>query len=485
MASKQQTIEIRMKPQGEVLRKFMRSRARCSFVMGPLGSAKTYQCCQKSFKLMCEQSPDRQGVRKTRWYAVRNTYPDLFGTTIKDWMDLFGDLGKFKQGSKEPPTHFIDFDLEDGTRVLSEAIFIALDREDHVKKLRGAQATWFWLNEMKELAKAIVDMADLRHGRYPSKMDGGPSWHGMFGDYNAPDNDHWIYALAEEDCPEGWEFYKQPGGLIKIGEGKYVENLKAENLNNLPEGYYLRGKEGKAGDWIDVNLCNEYGSVQSGKPVHPEYVDSVHCADEQIPYDPAFPLIIGTDFGRTPAAAILQKNAMRYVAIDEFVSEDMSAAIFAPQLKLYIDSLYPGASVEGWGDPAGDHGGQATETTPIQVMNAKGIPCSPCFTNEILIRRTAVSAPLTRLAMDGKPALLISPKCRTLRKGLKGGFCYRRLQIAGEGRYTDEPDKNRYSHVCEALEYGLLGAGEGMNALSSPKRQEKRKRMPAPNWRAF
>lgn len=409
------------------------------------------------------------------------TYPDLFSTTIKDWLDLFGDLGHFKQGSKEPPTHYLDYELEDGTIVKSEAIFLALDRPDHVKKLRGAQATWFWLNEVKELMKPVVDMADLRHGRYPSKMDGGPTWHGMIGDTNAPDDSHWYYMLAEEDKPEDWEFFRQPGGLMKVADGVYQENPEAENVNNLPEGYYIKGRQGKSADWIDVNLCNEYGSVITGKPVHPEYVDSVHCADAVIEYDPKLPLIIGHDFGRTPAAAILQKNAMRYVAIDEFVTQNMSAAVYGPNLKIYLDTFYPGCTVEGWGDPAGDAKGQATDDTPILVLNASGIPCSPTFTNKTIIRRAAVANPLTRLAMDGKPALLISPKCKIIRKGLKGGFCYRRLQIGGTEQYTEEPDKNDYSHPVEALEYALVGAGEGQEAIAPPTTKKVTRR--ARNWK--
>ncbi len=36
----------------------------------------------------------------------------------------------------------------------------------------------------------------------------------MLGDTNAPDEDHWYYRLAEETRPEGWEFFRQPGGLL-------------------------------------------------------------------------------------------------------------------------------------------------------------------------------------------------------------------------------------------------------------------------------
>jgi hypothetical protein len=222
--------------------------------------------------------------------------------------------------------------------------------------------------------------------------------------------------------------------------------------------------------------------VRTGKPVHPEYVDSVHCTPEFIEYDPELPLIIGHDFGRTPAAAILQRNAMRYVCIDEYVTENMSAAVYGPNLKIYLDTFYPGCTVKGYGDPAGDSKGQATDDTPILVLNAAGIPCEATFTNSTIIRRASVANPLTRLAMDGKPALLISPKCKMIRTGLNGGFCFRRLQIGGVEQYTEEPDKNAYSHPVEALEYALVGAGEGHDALLGPKKQNKPKRR-ASSWR--
>jgi hypothetical protein len=55
---------------------------------------------------------------------------------------------------------------------------------------------------------------------------------------------------------------------------------------------------------------------------------------------------------------------------------------------------------------------------------------------------------------------------------LQGGFCYRRVQASGE-RYTDEPDKNEYSHPVEALEYALQGEGEGRQALRASQNFSK------------
>ena len=119
----------------------MRDRSRVSCIIGALGSGKTVQTCQKIFKLMCEQEPDSENVRRSRWYAVRNTYSDLLTTTVKDWRELFDDLGVYTEGSKKPPQQLLDFRLEDGTEVLAEMIFIALDRPDSVKKVRGSQLT--------------------------------------------------------------------------------------------------------------------------------------------------------------------------------------------------------------------------------------------------------------------------------------------------------------------------------------------------------
>lgn len=465
------TLEYRIKPQGETLAKYANSWGRVEAIMGPLGSGKTVQSCQKLFMAMCRQEPNDQGVRPSRWLAIRNTYPDLTSTTIKDWLELYQDLGRYVGGGLEPPTHHLEFGLPDGSTVKSQVIFLALDRPDAVKKLRGIQCTGFWLNEMKELPKPVVDMADLRHGRYPSMAAGGinPTWHGMIGDTNAPDEDHWYYELAEVVKPEGWNFYRQPGGVTAIGNDKFKPNEYAENIGNLPDGYYTKGMAGKSIDWIKVNLANEYGYVSSGKPVYPEYVDSVHCMQEEYKPDPALPIILGMDFGRTPACAFLQQLPIgRYVGFDEFCSDDMSASSFAPELKRYIDENYAGYEfARGGGDPAGGQGGQATDDTPFSILRDNQIDCVfPTETNDPLVRRSAIINPMKELAMDGRPRFMISPKCKMWRKGLQGGFCYKRIQIAGDERYHDKPDKNKYSHICEAGEYGMQISGEGRAGIN-------------------
>ncbi len=117
-----------------VLQAFMRSRARVSAIMGPLGSGKTYGAVQRLLAHMVEQAPNSDGVRPTRFCAVRNCYPDLMGTTAKDFEAVFEGLGTMKRGGLEPPTFHVAFRPKDGTSVKSEVIFLALDRDDSVRK---------------------------------------------------------------------------------------------------------------------------------------------------------------------------------------------------------------------------------------------------------------------------------------------------------------------------------------------------------------
>jgi len=149
-------VITKIQPQGEVLQKYFDSSSPVQIIIGPLGSGKTIQTCVKIPEIMRQQKPNIKGIRLSRWVAARNTYSELFTTTIKDWLECNGHLGEFNQGGRMPPTQYLRYGLADGTIVEAEMIFIAFDRPDHVKKARGIQATGIWLNETKEMPKAVI-----------------------------------------------------------------------------------------------------------------------------------------------------------------------------------------------------------------------------------------------------------------------------------------------------------------------------------------
>lgn len=439
--------------------------------MGPVGSGKSTAMCMEIMRRVQEQQPWSDGVARSRWAIIRNTYRQLKDTTLNTWLDWF------------PPSLFGDFnygDFEHRVRIAgdgksppveAEILFRALDRPQDVSKLLSLELTGAWVNEARELPWGVIEALDDRIGRYPPMREVGPTWQGLIMDTNPPDDDHWWYRIAEEDKPKGWKFYKQPGGLIERG-GEFEPNPGAENLSNLPPNYYEDRQHGKKKDHIRVYYCARYGFVKDGKPVFPEYADDVHCVNGTIEPIKSETLYIGLDFGLTPAALFCQRTKRgRWIWIDELVTEDMGVSRFAELLGQKIRAEYSDFDIEIWGDPAGTERAQTDERTPYDILAAHKISAQPCNTNDPIIRRDAVANPMTRL-IDGQPGFLISQKCRVARKGLAGGYCLKRVQVVGEERYKDKPDKNRYSHVCEAGEYAHLGAGEGFSVVGLSREED-------------
>lgn len=90
--------------------------------------------------------------------------------------------------------------------------------------------------------------------------------------------------------------------------------------------------------------------------------------------------------------------------------------------------------------------------------------------NRLNVRLEAVEQCLNRM-VDGAAGLLVSPTCTTLKAAMDGGYHYRKLATTAE-RYSDEPEKDKYSHIADALQYALLGGGEGRTLVGSGSRPQ-------------
>jgi len=470
------------KPDGKVLKAFMKDDMFFRGIRGPVGSGKSVACCVEVFRRALEQKPNKDGIRRSRWAIIRNTNPQLRTTTIKTWLDWFPEdqWGKFMWSV--PYTHNIkQADLE------LEVIFLALDRPEDVKKLLSLELTGIWINEAREVPKSIIDACTMRVGRFPSMRDGGPSWSGVIADTNAPEEDHWWPIMSGEVPvpdhipheqarmlvkPDNWNFYVQPSGMREALDKNgnvldYAQNKDAENAKNMLESYYPNLIRGKTKSWIDVYVMNRLGTIQEGKPVYPMFNAETHIATEEIPIADGIPLYIGIDFGLTPAAVFGQKVRGRWLIQAEIVAIDMGIVRFAEMLRQEIATRFGNLDVHIFGDPAGDFRAQTDESTPFQILRGAGLRAQPTHSNSVDLRLESVSSNLNKM-VDGKPAFLIDRRCPTLIKGFEGGYSYKRLQVSGE-RFDDKPEKNMYSHIHDALQYLMLGAGEGRNLISGQK----------------
>ncbi len=469
MAQAAQKIRREFWPPPTVSR-FMESTSYRRGIRGPRGSGKSTGCCMEIMRRAKEQrqSP-MDGLRHTRFAVIRNTYRELEDTTLKTWLYWFPEeyYGPFNHRRM---THNISYG-----DVRAEFMFRSLDRPGDVKKTLSLELTGAYVNETREIGLGLVSALDDAIGRYPPEEHGFPTWQGLIMDTNSPPTGHWWYDLSEVDRPdpEHWEFFDQPGGLIEVG-GKFKRNPEAENLDILEQitpNYYMVKAAGKKKDHIRVYYCNQYGFVVDGKPVHEEYVDATHCAKEIIKPVPGRTITVGLDFGLTPAAAFGQKLVNgRWIGIDEIVTKRMGIKNFAREINTKCKGEYKTFDFEFYGDPSGDDGSDVDDTTPFQILQANGIDAQPAWrNNDPQIRREAMKAPLERM-IDGKPGFMISPRCVTWREALMGGFHLKKKQISGpEVQFHLKPNKNIYSHIGEAGEYMMLGAGEGMAVITGPE----------------
>lgn len=437
------------------LKRFSESNAFMRACLGPLGSGKSSACVIEILKRAAAQAPGPDGIRRTRWCVIRQHYPQLRDTTIKTFMQWCPPhrFGTYKQSD-----NVYTIEAFENTRI--EVLFRALDQVSHVSNLLSLDLTGGWINEAKDIQWAVVDALQGRVGRYPPMNTGGPTWHGIFMDTNPPDTDSKFYKFWEETehNPQFADIFKQPSGL----------SANAENLDNLPANYYKNLSIGKDPEWVKVFVHGQYGYVQEGRQVFPEYRDETHCAEiKPVSYAT---LYRGWDFGLTPSCTFSQLSPTgQFLVHDELTSDSMGVDQFSDEVLAYTTQHYSDFEIVDIGDPAGQQRAQTDERTCFNILHAKQIMIEPGL-QSLTIRLESIRRPLTRLSM-GKPAFQIHPRCKQLRKAFMGGYCYRRLQTTGE-KYTAVPDKNSYSHVMDSLEYVATRLfGEGLT--SSPRNEQR------------
>ena len=480
------TINFRMSP---CTRTFFSRPEGIKGMRGPVGSGKSVSMCMYIRYAADWQIPDGNGVKRSKWLILRQTYKQLKETTIKTWMDWHPTTRIWD----EPPKGRLVCDslYGDGTTVELDLLFMSMDQPNSVDSLKSLEVTGVWANEAVQMRWEYLYEAYGRTGRYPKVdelPDGSKRFYKSFGmimDTNSPDDSHWWYRLAEERKPKGFFFIDQPPALFenidpKTKEVWYEPNMgqrpgvpKAENIENHNEGwgYYLKQTTSGDRDLITRLLLNRYGTSLSGKPVYPEWDDNVHNAREEQVFRRGIPLFLGVDFGRTPAVILFQISRLgQVICLEEITSEDMAITQFTEELlvPLLINKYdHPRAKVICYSDPAGNDPNQIDDRTCIDVLNDHGIETEPADVkgNSFVPRREAV-AKLLRERRDGKPALIVGSGCPVLRKGFNGGYHYRTVRVnTGFERVTNEPEKNEFSHIHDALQYGIFGALNGGKSL--------------------
>lgn len=444
------------------IEKFMMSDTMFRFVVGPVGSGKSMGMIMELLRRARQQVPDQRGNRSTRFALIRNTLAQLRTTVLPDVQQYLAPMVRY---FVTDATIQIRAPLEDGTSIVSDWVMIPLETKEDIRRLLSMQLTGAWINELREVDYDVVAGLMERIGRYPSKLNGGPSWYGLIADSNPGTTDSPYYEHFMINPVPGWEIFSQPSGLSPF----------AENLENLPPNYYENAMSGASEERIATQIRAEWGMSNAGQAVfRRSFRPEAHVRDMSPVVNGQRPVMVGMDFGRTPCALIGQVDTFgRLLLFEEVTSEDMGLRQFVneclkPRL---LDSPYMGKRVFVVADPAGKEKSQLAEENAFDVLKGAGLPAYPAVTNDIAPRLLAFEK-LLSVFPGGEPGIQISRSgCPILIRALASQYRYRKKR---DGQLEDKPEKlHPWSDVADAGQYMALAVNADVTSRVLARWQPK------------
>lgn len=466
------------RPSGPVSSAFIADQTSLvKMLRGPVGGGKSVACVYDSIRRPSLMPACNDGIVRYRRAIIGTTYGQLernLYPTWKRWLPEdggdFTPVATWQGGGGRSATHKLEWEVLRGNRLIvvqAEYLFAAIGEAAVEEFMRGFEPTDFWLYEVDQEPEAVIDVGITRLGRYPPTGDAPDALrqdhdfvYQIVGDLNSPDFDSWFVRKFEQDRPPGFKVYVQAAG----------RSPKAENLANLPRGYYDRMvdtlmKRPNGRHLVRRMVDNQYAPSLDGEPVYPEYDDSIHLAPAELTPLANVELHLSFDQGLQRPACIGRQRDPRNGQVRvlfEVVPGRMNARRFAEHVRQSILARAPGIPLAEvhYCDPAGLTGAdrEAGDLAWAEVVAAElGITILPTETNEIDPRLTAVKDELTYMIEPGVPGLLVCPSCKMLRGGFASFYRYARQKVGNTERTSDKPEKNDWSNPHDALQYGLLG----------------------------
>lgn len=466
---------------GPISDAFLLSRAFVKVIIGPVGSAKTMTALRALMNVAMAQhgKRDARGVlwRRARVGVIRETYPNIEKNTLPSWFRVMPESeGKFTW--KAPFTHRLQLILEEDEqgRAIDVCDFEIEFRAIGDRSVEEASRGW-------EINAVMIDEADLqppdllaflsgRVGRF-SELD--PSLvvdPQIILSLNAPYMDNWIYGLAiERNLGEMLD----PEVLEALGERPLLEVFiqpggrepDAENLHNLPKGYYaIQAALNKhRPDYVARMIDNKFVPMQHGQPVNPQFDYRAHV--RPIEWDRRRPLIVGVDQGLQAAAVASQRTIMGgFRTLREavmFREDGRTLAKIGPTAagqmvrtmisdnfpELEPDMLRVVADPAAW--TASDRADHEMDWI-LAFQKGLGHQVRKAKTNKASLRNEAIWR-----AMGERDGYAVDPACKHLIRGHLGGYHYDKGERSeGEVRGHLSIADTQHTHVCDAEQYAAL-----------------------------
>lgn len=503
--------------------RYRTDRSFFSCAIGPVGSGKSVPSLQKLEDIGREQAPSDDGIRRSRFAVVRNTIPELRSTTAVTYQQIYppsvlGDIiwRSPAQHTIKPRDSDIEIDVNlialdkpaDVKKLLSLELTGAFFNE--VREIPRAvvgrmteRVGRYGINDRPTTWSGIwsdTNPPDSDHWLYHWDQVDRPEGYAFFhqppGVLEVIELPGGGVQITDENFPEYHgrkltsaqvlisykgkvQWVECPIEIIRSADRQWIVNPWMENMialskvsatNPLGAGsYYGRALAGKRVEEIQSYLQGVYTFVAEGRRVVPQYNPQVHSF-EHLPILPDEPIHGGMDIGGgtlQPSCILFQRHPKGPLLMHrEVVCYDMGVDRFGALIREALQKHFPSHVERGligtfWGDPAGETRDEIFETKSFDHLRRKyELTCRAAPSQDPKMRAAAIAAPCERM-IDGKPGFMLNRSgCPILHKGLSGAWHYKRLQVTGDERFADKPNKNDESHPCDGCGYGCLGAGE-------------------------
>jgi hypothetical protein len=291
------------RPAGATIKAFHESPAFFRAMAGPVGSGKTAGAgCVEMVLGAMVQNPFPDGVRRAKFGVLRDTYRNLYSQFIPSWHEWFPrELGNFTGSDDRPAMHKFTVDSPRGPLEI-DVEMRALGANTVEKTMRGWNLTGLFCDEWDLLPEETLSFGSGRVMRWPQAPFRVTK--GVWGTFNKPDVDHWLYRRCIEETSPDFAFFDQPGGLLDGGP-PYLPNPAAENIERLDRDYYVKQAENNPPAYTHRMVRNKWGASTAGEVIYPEFNVELHMLPGEVEPPSGSELVLAFDAGGTPAGVVM------------------------------------------------------------------------------------------------------------------------------------------------------------------------------------
>ena len=420
---------------------FIRSRAEADYFSCRVGEGKSTALNWSCF-YHTRQNPGCHAA------MVRDTWENLRRTTLATFFEEFppGVCGSWHETNKE-------WTWAEGI-AKGKIMWFGMDSNEDAHKFQSLVVGWIGMDEVAPatdsggIPETVFDLG-LQRLRQP-----GQQWYGMKLASNNSDDTHW-----------GYRRFVDPGtSTFKLWQPAF-----AENLRNLPPGYYerLRNSLSHRPDLIARFIDGSFGFQQIGAAVTPQFNDKIHLANGLIPIR-GHELVLLWDFGLNPTCIISQVTPLgHWNVLQSFVGEQIGVTeLIEDIVKPTLKQRYDGFRWRHIGDPNGSMREQSSsKNTAVAAIRRdlggawRGGMVSAWEGTECL------RAVLSRM-INGRGVVQIDRQhAREVWLALRGGWHYAER---ASGLLSPDAVKDKHSHPGDAMRYGASRLFPQGSALRTP-----------------